>query len=756
MKVAYAELGRTEESQGVQRSKTFQIRTNGHAFKMLSSGLYSDKITAVLREIGCNAQDAHIAAGQKRPFLVKLPTRLDNQFYIKDWGIGMDSNEVEDLYSTYFASSKQDSNDYTGAFGLGSKSPFSYTDAFMVTAVKDGVKRVYTLHVDKVGSPVVSLMHEGPADADWQSGVQVGFQVKPEDFESFRTKAERVFRVFSPFPEIQGVKLKPLEFTEDLGKYAMLTDECAHELDSGSYNYRLINANFVLMGSVLYPLKIEQLTRITGSVGQFIEAARKMSGLMLRVPIGSVQVAGSREELQYDDDTKKYLADIIAEIPKKALEKLIKEYRSIKTYKETFTFRAKADQLNNNIPYSTDMLKHCGATDSEANDIFTASRYGCTWKMPRWDSGKRGSTIRFVRSAGSSEFRLRIDTASKDHEHSVQPTLETKLVVGDCLNPYGRTRLAIKTDKLSTCFLVTKHETALDDQGVEDAVKELQKMFKDIEIIKTSNLDKPAKIKKVAARANEYHNIDGQQVKLDDIPADRKLYVKVKRRSTWGNMRTDYHLKNSKIGRYELWQLKRNLDSMESIIGEFHWPLEFTERQIKRYGLEDDPDWTEWEDYIKEKLEKQTAKDELKKLLGKNKLTVDMAYSGLYAKDILTILCCFKKEHPQFFKVIEPVLKNHGLLNTVETVYNDSIAKTSGKSQVYSAGQISEIFSTYAELCTKFGANASVPQAPKTSAVNAFANYKKAAKLGWSTFMTLCQIDPEYLKHVLDSELKKG
>lgn len=755
MKVAYGELGRTEETQGVQRSKTFQIRTNGHAFRMLSSGLYSDKITAVLREIGCNANDAHIAAGQKKPFLVKLPTRLDNQFYIKDWGIGMDADEVENLYSTYFASSKQDSNDFTGAFGLGSKSPFSYTDAFMVTAVKDGVKRVYGLHVDKVGAPVVSLMHEGNADSDWQSGVQVGFQVKPEDFEDFRKKAERVFRVFSTPPEVQGIKLKPLEFSEDLGKYAMLTDNCVNELSGSTYHYQT-DLNFVLMGSVLYPMKIAQIATISGPNGRFVSAARNMSGLMLRVPIGSVQVAGSREELQYDDDTKKYLASVVAEIPKKALEKLIDDYRKVKTFKDAFTFRTKAEGLTSNLRFDEQMLMDCGATKTEADDIGTAAHHGAMWQMPMWDCEKQGSVIRFMESKGSTEFRLKIDTANMSYRNYIRPTLDTKLVVGDCLNPYGRARLAIKTDKLATCFLVTRHKDATDDTGVNKAVDVLQKLFKDMEVVKTSDLDRPAKLKKVAARANELVRIDGSNVKIDDVDAARRFYVKVKRRSSWGNMRTDYLMKAGEIDRYSLWELKQNLDIMESIIGKYVWPLEFTERQIKRYGLADDTTWMEWEDYIKEKLEDTKAKDKLKDLLSKNKLTVDLHYGGQYARDMLTMLCCFKKEQPAHFKVIEPVLKSHGILSTIETVYNDSMAKASGKNTVYSATQIADIFSKYAELCTKFGANATVPQAPKASAVNVFAKYTKAAKLGWSTFMTLCQIDPEYLKHVLDSELKKG
>ena len=138
MKLAYTDshvLG----SHGLTQTKEFSIRTSAHAFKLLSSGLYSDKISAVLREIGCNAMDAHVEEGTPdRPIEVKLPNRIDHQFYIKDWGPGLSHADIMELYTTYFASTKQTSNDLTGAFGLGSKSPFSYVDSFVVVSVHDG------------------------------------------------------------------------------------------------------------------------------------------------------------------------------------------------------------------------------------------------------------------------------------------------------------------------------------------------------------------------------------------------------------------------------------------------------------------------------------------------------------------------------------------------------------------------------------------------------------------------------------------
>ena len=60
-------------------SVSFGIKQSGlpYIFNILRNQLYSNKPLAVLREIACNAQDANIEAGSKRPIEVKLPSKLD-------------------------------------------------------------------------------------------------------------------------------------------------------------------------------------------------------------------------------------------------------------------------------------------------------------------------------------------------------------------------------------------------------------------------------------------------------------------------------------------------------------------------------------------------------------------------------------------------------------------------------------------------------------------------------------------------------
>ncbi len=299
MKVAFAENNVLGAS-GLEETKGFQIRASAHAFKILSSGLYSDKVRAVLREIGCNAADAHIAAGcPDRQFRVKLPNPLDDQFYVQDWGPGLSHEEVMSLYTTYFASTKQSSNDFTGAFGLGSKSPFSYTDSFSVTSTHGGRKRTYSLYIGNEGAPQVSLMSEEDPDQEWPTGIRVGFAVRPEHFNEFVDKAQEVYQWFKTPPEMRGCPpIKPVQYVSDREDFRILRDA---------------GDPVLLMGNVAYPLDLSQCKlepiHKGAAAAKVINYATSVRGLVLPLPIGSVQVAASREALQYDPQSIKVIRE---------------------------------------------------------------------------------------------------------------------------------------------------------------------------------------------------------------------------------------------------------------------------------------------------------------------------------------------------------------------------------------------------------------------------------------------------------------
>ena len=170
----------------------FKIKASAKAFSILSSGLYANKIRAIIRELSCNAVDSHVAAGkQSTPFDVHLPNQLEPHFSIRDYGTGLTHEQVTQIYTTYFESTKTASNEFIGALGLGSKSPFAYTDNFTVTAIRDNKKGIYSAFINGEGVPSIALMMS--EDTDEPAGVEVKFSVNDSyDYSKFRDEARHV------------------------------------------------------------------------------------------------------------------------------------------------------------------------------------------------------------------------------------------------------------------------------------------------------------------------------------------------------------------------------------------------------------------------------------------------------------------------------------------------------------------------------------------------------------------------------------
>lgn len=372
--------GNILSSTGVEVTSAFNIARTPHMFNILSSGLYSDKIAAVLREIGCNAMDAHIMGGiPDKPFQVKLPTALDRSFFVRDWGPGLDDNEVRNLYTTYGMSTKQENEDVTGAFGLGSKSPFAYTleneddsTGFTVTAVKDGVKRIYTCHLGDEGTPAVSMLYEGPADEDWPHGVMVSFPVQVKDTEEFQAKAVEVFRWFNVPPEILGLGKALVKPTFALtGRYFGLQPNEGYHSDVPA----------VVMGNVRYPLNTARLGELTAT-----ERALLNSKVHLMLPLGEVMMTPSREELQYTDRTrtniKKYLAKATLHVAATIRDAVMREDL------QPWQWAKAVQQYVSNLPSSmslalSEFLQEAGVAAEEAKRVLSVVKDRTT-ELPRW------------------------------------------------------------------------------------------------------------------------------------------------------------------------------------------------------------------------------------------------------------------------------------------------------------------------------------------------------------------------------------
>lgn len=293
MKIAKSS-GQISQSSSTETHQ-FKISANGTAFQILSSGLYSNKHAAVLRELGCNAADAHVAAGiGTQPFMVTLPTDVSRDLVIRDFGLGLSHEQVLSLYTTYFSSDKRDSNAFVGGLGLGSKSPFAYTDSFTVTSIHKGTKSIYTCNIAADGAPSVTRLLEEKNSTE-ASGMEVRLLTKMQDMHLFLREASNVFQWFDTPPTFNV----PVEFVRARN---VTFSAPAYDITSVYGGTQLIK-----MGNVVYPLQQRELDLSSGTLWPVLITSMP---LVLKSPIGYLQVAASREALQYDPTTKKNLLQL--------------------------------------------------------------------------------------------------------------------------------------------------------------------------------------------------------------------------------------------------------------------------------------------------------------------------------------------------------------------------------------------------------------------------------------------------------------
>lgn len=389
------------ESSGVQSTSAFNIARTPHMFNILSSGLYSDKCAAVLREIGCNANDAHIMGGcPERPIQVKLPSALDRSFYVKDWGPGLDDHEMQGLYCTYGASTKQDDPDTTGAFGLGCKSPFAYTmqndddaDGFTVESTKDGVKRIYTCYIGDSGAPAISRLYEGPAEADWPHGLKVTFPVKMSDIPEFHDKAREVYSWFKVTPEILGLNMpvSPTAF-HMVGEFFSLSP-----VDGARFA-----TPGIIMGGVRYPLNATRLRNLSE-----VEQALLGAAIHLWVPLGTVMMTPSREELEYTDRTRRGVSEWL----KKAALAMAERVRDVVTTPEAtmWEWYKKIQTYTDTLPFSiavklASFLELAGVPKEEIERITLVVRDKAA-VLPAWaGDGMQGPAVEYLRNPETGQF----------------------------------------------------------------------------------------------------------------------------------------------------------------------------------------------------------------------------------------------------------------------------------------------------------------------------------------------------------------
>jgi hypothetical protein len=264
-----------------------------HIMNVLTD-LYADPELAIIREYSTNALDSHIDAGESRPIEVMTPTELRPLFTVRDYGTGLDADDIREIYSRYGASTKRQSNDAVGMLGLGCKSALAYVDQFTLIGIKRGQRVAVSVSRDESGAGTMTVLESG--ETEEADGVEVSIPAKRDN--ELASKAAAFFAHWEA-----GTVLLDGEPPEPATGHAIGDDFLIVDRETGyaARNAGRTTPRFrVIMGNVAYPAPSDY-------EHPALESLPADKGVIARVPIGAVAFVPSREGLQDAPATRKAL-----------------------------------------------------------------------------------------------------------------------------------------------------------------------------------------------------------------------------------------------------------------------------------------------------------------------------------------------------------------------------------------------------------------------------------------------------------------
>lgn len=284
---------------------------------LLSSNLYSDPEQSFIREIVSNAWDSHVEAGTTDiPVIVRFGTESDGRYKvtIRDYGVGLSPERFQEVYCNIGSSTKRESNDYIGGFGIGKYSSLACSNTVYITSYYEGTAYYY-LMVKSGNSITTNLLMEQPTEE--KNGVEVTIK-GISDIDPYDKALQYI--VFFPNVFIDGAR------RSDNINYAKLKRFNNFAAASISIPSKL------LLGNVLYPV---QKYHLNFDCRNFLDKIED-TGIVIKFNVGEINITPNRENIIYSSDTIKRIENrIIA--AKKELDALVdakvaKDYNDLMDY----------------------------------------------------------------------------------------------------------------------------------------------------------------------------------------------------------------------------------------------------------------------------------------------------------------------------------------------------------------------------------------------------------------------------------------
>lgn len=286
---------------------------------LLSSNLYSDPEQSFIREIVSNAWDSHVEAGTTDTPVIINFDYINRSITIRDYGTGLSPERFQEIYNNIGSSTKRESNDYIGGFGIGRFSALACSKTVFITSYYNG--KAYHYIMVKDGNAITTNL-VASLDTEEKNGVEVNIK----DIVSF-TRYENALRYIVYFP---NVYLNTVGAESRSGIIKEFNSYKIRKFKSFAVSESSGSDGKLLLGNVLYPCNREMLDPISRKVYDKITT----TGIAIRFEVGELEVTPNRESIIYSAKCKEIIN-----------KRLIEAHNEINTI------------IKNNIPHALDNLE---------------------------------------------------------------------------------------------------------------------------------------------------------------------------------------------------------------------------------------------------------------------------------------------------------------------------------------------------------------------------------------------------------------
>ena len=430
MRLKTTDMGEKTLAQKIQTTYAAKIDKNAVNMVMdMLSKLYNDPMCATIREYVSNAYDANVEAGATKPVELTLPcSENDGLLMVKDYGRGLDYIGIVSVFANFGTSTKRESDNLIGGFGIGSKSGLAVSNAINVSSVCNGTLNEFVL--ERTPEGIVTRFTRENEPTEQNSGTTVTVNCSPSYYSDIK------YIVTNFIPVIAGWSKNDVYVTNT--SYAnhdvsndnfFLNDKCNNyripdtwlEFDHGYITSRPFFTHFrnILVGNVAYKQVSWDNNNgrpTTNDIG---------CAYALKTNIEDIKVTYSREQIDWKSNSETEDALIAAT---EAFTKEVEDF---------------VHDLINSSSDAIDAMKKCIKVNIDPNDIdyknVNSERSELPWRFSGYvdDSNKYKRSRNKVYDTKYTQLSMAqtydgdfdiVITTTKDTINSKKPSMVSKIL----------------------------------------------------------------------------------------------------------------------------------------------------------------------------------------------------------------------------------------------------------------------------------------------------------------------------------------